>query len=470
MFFAAGIGFLIGVGLATSLLTGFEPLLLWPLLVALAAVFLTRSYSSKVAVVGIAGVLVGLNVAAWQLHPLPTFTNSQVQVAGVVQSEGVVGSSRQLVVSGLKLDGRPMSGKLSVRERLYPSFRAGDALEFSGKITRPDPLPSGWRAKGIVGQMNYPDAKWVAFHRSWAQPISRLHNWIKEQIQTNLPEPEAGLLNGFLLGDKADISPELNNNLNRTGTTHLIAVSGYNVAIVVAFAWLLRGWMPYRLLIGSSIGLVTGFVLLVGPSASVIRAALMGSIALLAKGFGRPAAAKRLVILVAVIMVAWDPWTLVDDLGFQLSFAATAGIIWLEPLFTPILARAMPTILAGVIGTTFAAQVATEPILIDNFGRLSLISIVTNTLVLPLVPLTMLMGAIELAAGFVFVPFGQAIAWLTWPLLHLIVLMIEWGGRLPGAAIEQLHAPAWMLPLMYAVMIGVLVSVTQLKRRLERAK
>ena len=231
---------------------------------------------------------------------------------------------------------------------------------------------------------------------------------------------------------------EFYQQLVNTGTLHIVAASGFNVMIVASvlmktFAKLLpRGWA----IVGGVVGIVV-YVLLSGASASVVRAGIMGSLTLMAYYLGRPAEARRLLWVTGAIMLLINP-LLILDIGFQLSFAATAGLLYIEPGMQELqgsvlckkpknsLQRTDPCngiqmILANYLYPTLAATIATLPIILWHFGRVSWISPLVNVLVLPIVPLIMGMCALTLIGG-------QVVAWLTYPLLAYMVWVIKlWG-------------------------------------------
>lgn len=454
MFWAVGAAFLGGAGAAPFLIPQFSWPLAWLAAGTTMGTLLARGRWERLLAWTVAAAAIGLLCASLRIISLPELPTEAVTVRGTVAE--TVSESPTVRLESVVVEGAAWRGRLEARVRLSPLPKVGDVLELTGRISRPAELPYGWRARGIVGRMSFPGAQRVGHRASPLSFFRASHERVNVVIREGLPDPEAGFLSGILLGDRARLSEELKEALNRTGTTHLIAVSGFNVAVVIAFIWLLRGWVPYRLLLALSGAAVLGFVLLVGLSSSVVRAAIMGSLVLVAKGLGRPAVAGRLLVLAAASMAAWNPWILVDDLGFQLSFAATAGIIWLEPLLTPWLGRYLPGKLAGLFGVTLAAQLATEPLIIASFGRLSLISILVNAVVIPLIPLAMLAGALMVGAGLVWTPLASLIAWLVWPLAHGILAMIGWGSRLPGV-FEELPWPQWLTALSYGLLIGLVI-------------
>ncbi len=258
-------------------------------------------------------------------------------------------------------------------------------------------------------------------------------------ISQLLPEPHAGLLNGILFGTKATINKDFLDALIKTGTLHIVALSGMNISILAGIisTSLLRVFSR-RISSLLTVGSIIGFVWFVGLSPSVIRAAIMGCITLLAVVFGRQTWSLYSLFIAGGLMLLFD-MHVIASLSFQLSFLATLGIIVFgneksrpdghQPLH-PLL-----SMLKTDLRTTLAAQVFTVPLILFTFGRISLVSPLTNILIGWIIqPLTILGMAIALL-GFIWLPLGQIFAWFAWVLLHYLILVIELTSRLPFASI-----------------------------------
>ena len=278
-----------------------------------------------------------------------------------------------------------------------------------------------------------------------------------------VPEPEAALGAGILLGVRASIAPEISEAFTRAGLTHVIAISGWNIAIVVAVIAALarplarrRGGRWTTAAVATS-G-VAGYVVLVGASPSVVRAALMAGCMLVARMGGSRAHAASALGLAGLIMLAIAPAVL-WDIGFQLSLLATAGLIWFGGPVERRLAG-WPGWIREPVALTLAAQLTTLPVILVNFERLSLVSPIANVLVVPLVPLAMLFSAVASLAGVVdgatHVPaIGDALTWFAggaaWLVLHIMVAVGSAVASLPMAAVDVVVPPpiavAW-LPML----------------------
>ncbi len=269
--------------------------------------------------------------------------------------------------------------------------------------------------------------------------VMRLNGWREKMVKlmaSYLPEPEASLASGILLGAKLGMPDDFYQALVKTGTLHIVAASGFNVTVVLKVAmgllvvWLGRSW---GLLVG--FWAVIGYVILAGGSAAVVRAGIMGILSYGAYYLGRQAEAKRLLWVTAVGMVLVDPLMLVD-VGFQLSVAATAGILYLEPLIEEKLNKLLrlkkgsllEKYLAETLYTTLAASIFTVPVILWWFGRVSWISPVVNMLVLGVVPAIMFLSGVVVAVGLVWWSGGWVLSWGVYVLLEYMVRVIEWFG------------------------------------------
>ncbi|EKD87284.1 MAG: hypothetical protein ACD_36C00162G0001 [uncultured bacterium] len=246
-------------------------------------------------------------------------------------------------------------------------------------------------------------------------------------INQVLPEPHAGLLAGLMFGTKTSLSQELYDALVRSGTLHIVALSGMNISIV---AGILGGMftvvMSKRVASLVILLAIWWFVLFVGPSASIVRAAIMGSISLLAVVSGRQYWSIFSWVLATTAMLLLNfQWLF--DISFQLSVLATLGII--------LFGKTEKNILLSDLRLTLSAQVFTIPIILYHFHRISLISPVSNILIGWLIgPLTML-GWGTVFFGSLWLPLGKIIAWIDWTLLSYLVAVVTWTAKVPFASL-----------------------------------
>jgi len=248
-------------------------------------------------------------------------------------------------------------------------------------------------------------------------------------IQNILPEPQASFLAGLLLGIQDNIPKDLIENFNKTGTRHIIALSGYNITIIASllmgFLLWLGFWRKHAFFI--SIIAIIFFVILTGASASVVRAAIMGTLVLIAQRAGRISNPRNLLAATAFLMLLKEPSALIDNVGFQLSFAATIGILYLGPRL-----QKLPEILA----TTLSAQIAVLPFLAYYFHQISLISPFANLLILPIIPVTMAIGFMAVILGIIWIPAGAFFSWPTWLFLTYEIKLVEIMAKMPFGSLN----------------------------------
>jgi competence protein ComEC len=263
-----------------------------------------------------------------------------------------------------------------------------------------------------------------------------------------VPEPEAALGAGILLGVRSSIAPEVADDFATAGLTHVVAISGWNIAIVAALvAATLRPLESRpggrRAGIVAAVAIVAGYVLLTGASPSVVRAALMAAAVLVGRLAGSRTRATSALGLAALVMLLAAP-SVLWDVGFQLSLLATAGLIWFGADFEARLGG-WPAWIREPVALTLAAQVTTLPVILVNFERLSLVAPIANVLVVPIVPLAMAASAVAALGGVLLnaislEPVGDAMAWLMGGAAWLVLrAMIEVGGLMasvPMAAVD----------------------------------
>jgi competence protein ComEC len=389
-----------------------------------------------------------------------TYTNLRLAVESLAQK----GSKEQ-----------PVRGLALVHAPLYPRYRYGDRLQVEGRPETPPTIQTfSYREylarQGIHTLISYPRITLLARDQGspfWAA-LYAFKERAQEAIARLVPEPQAALLSGILLGAESGIPRDLYERFNATNTSHIIVISGSNISLVVALL------MALGARVGSkrgaallAIGGVALYTILVGANVAVVRAAFMGGLAILALYLGRQATALISLMASAIVLTALNPLAL-WDLGFQLSFAATAGLILLAPPLTEAFSGLLSRKLSGewlkettrflqeALMVTLAAQVATTPLLLAAFGRLSPVSLLTNFLILPVQPLVMIGGAIATVVGLIpFVePVARVLAWIPWLALAYTTTVVEGTARLPCASLEVGRPTTWVIILFYGVLLS----------------
>lgn len=338
------------------------------------------------------------------------------------------------------------------------SLQAGDGIAFGGmstgdgvkiyeikrvEIIKPLPILSWW---------------W------WVRLATKIQGQVVETYQSNLGEPYGGLLSGIVLGVQSTMPADFYQALVKTGTLHVVAASGYNINVVAGvLIALLVWWLPRRRAVVLAIGGVAGYVLLAGGNPAVVRAGIMGGITFLSQALGKETTAHYSLFLAAAVMLIFAPW-LLTSVSFQLSVAATAGILIGAPRLVHQVSRSkvhknrsnpIRQSLIKDFSTTVAATLATLPITLVVFGRVSWIAPVVNVLVLWLVPPIMGLGAVVALTGFISPRLAQVAAVLTYPLLKVFVGVVEWFAELSGVMLELEGVSWWFAWGWWLILVGI---------------
>lgn len=292
----------------------------------------------------------------------------------------------------------------------------------------------------------------LGFVQFIGEKLTQLRDVMIDRVFLALPEPHGSLLTGIIFGNRTKLDKDLLEIFRVVGLSHIIAVSGYNLTILTKnVQTLLRGTLG-RNALWVSLGIILFFVIITGAPASILRAAVMASTVIIAQLVGRPSRSVNLLVLAAGLLAVFEP-KIIFEIGFQLSVAATYGLIRLAPVFNLAFRRLPgPVFLKTILAETLAATFITAPILIMYFERLSLVSPLTNILVLPLMPLLMGLGLVGVVALLVLPPIGKVVVLLTWPLLQWIISISTWFSQLPLAATEA-HLAGWLTLILLAAMI-----------------
>jgi len=281
-----------------------------------------------------------------------------------------------------------------------------------------------------------------------------------------LPDAEGGLLPGLVVGDTSRLDPDLRADFQAVGLTHLTAVSGTNVAIVLAAVLALAGRTGVSLRarpVLAALGLVA-FVVLARPSPSVLRAAAMGVVGLLALATGGRRRAVPALAAAVLVLVLVTP-DLAASPGFALSVLATAGLLVLAPPWREALARRMPSWLADALAVPAAAQVACGPVVVALAGTVGLLSVPANLLAVPAVAPATVLGVAAALLAPVCLPLAQLAAWLAYPAVAWLVLLSRVGADLPGA---QLPWPDGTGGAVLLVAVTALALPALARRRVRR--
>jgi competence protein ComEC len=365
-------------------------------------------------------------------------------------------------------------GLILVRASSNQTFEYSERIRVRGKLkTPPENEDFSYRdylaAQHIHSYMS--SAEVTVLPGNGGNPVSKALYAFKERSLNNIyrifPDPESSLLAGILLGEDTGLTRELQQAFKNTGTAHIIAISGFNISIIAALfvTFFSRFLGPRNGAILAVIG-IAFYTVLVGGDAAVVRAAIMGSLALFARQVGRRQFALNTLLAVALLMNLWNPLYL-WDVGFQLSFFATLGLILYAEPFSQfanrIITKYFPTsaaerfaqLFSEFVLLTLAAQLTTIPIMAYHFQRLSLVSFIANPFILPAQPAVMILGGIAVILSVVWFPLGQIAAWIAWPFVVYTIRIVELFDRVPHGTIFLGDFSIWFVIFFYAALLSV---------------
>jgi competence protein ComEC len=358
----------------------------------------------------------------------------------------------------------------------YPPIEPGNRVRVDGTVQPPPSGPYGdyLRRIGVEGTLRSRSLALAPDAGSDAPSLERVRRAAGAALAAAIPEPEAGLAAGIVIGLRDRVDHDLAADFTTVGASHVVAISGWNIAIVAATVAALAGRFGRRRRSLVLVVAIVAYVLFAGASASVVRAAAMAGVVLLARESGRAGRAAAALGWAAALLLFADP-ALVSDPGFQLSSLATGGILaWanrLEAGLGRITGGRLPRWLTESLAVSLAAQAATLPVVLLVFGRLAIISPAINLLIVPLVAPAMAAALIALVGGAIALAGGPAfVATLAglpaWALLTAMCTVIRGGAALPFASITL--GPPWTILAAGAAAVlpfGVIAGARGHRRR-----
>ena len=356
----------------------------------------------------------------WRLEtslPKGLKEGQKIRIAATLESQPqFVGNSQTFFLEGIK-----------IKTYRYPEYQWGDRLVVTGRVKinnesrfyREYLLEGPEIERKDIGILRYEDIK-----SRLLRPIFSFKDRMVGIYRRSLPEPAASLLAGIVLGEKSALPSAFWQALRKTGTLHIVVASGANINF---FAGFLMAILPFlfsrKLAYLITVVLIWFYVVLAGGEAPIFRAGVMGTIAYFGLTLGRTSEGIRTLLLAALILLLLRPLSLFD-LGFQLSFAATLGIILFSNQNWGVIEK-LGKRLGRVLKTTLSAQVFTLPIIFLNFGTFPWLSPLVNLLVYWTIPVLMSLGAAAGILGLVWEPLGNFFCFLSYPLLEYFVKIVE---------------------------------------------
>lgn len=454
-------GVLLGVVVARFWFGGWLTSWLWYIVGAFLALILFKiGRWWCVALLCLVGVLIGYVRGAGEIlaiNPIVKYYDQNVEVAGLIAEDiGKTKSGDGSIRLGLEsVQNEPVRGSLWVMVKAADAekLRRSDRVKLSGK------LQPGFGA--FNGSM-YRATLISAERENARDPFLNVRDWLSGGIYQQLPEKEAALGAGYILGQKQALPVDFDESLRIVGLTHVVVASGYNLTILVRLARRLFSRVSRYMaaLAGGTMTLV--FMFITGFSPSMVRAGMVAGLSLAAWYYGRKLHPVVLILLTAATSVLIQPSYAWGDVGWMLSFAAFTGVLLLAPaLQAYFYGNKTPSVVRQILGETFSAQLFTLPIILMMFGTLSNVALVANLLVLPLVPLAMLLVFMTALASLWLPILAPIIAAPTSLLLQYMTSVVDSLAGLSWAAVEVKFD--WQAVVLSYVLIG-LVTVWLQKR------
>lgn len=478
LFTIFSLAFLVGIASASTIKVDYLrsfPILIYSIVALLLAGglnFLLKNYRLGIACLALCGLFGGLfYYSHFEYATRPNLEyGAEKEYTGQIVKKPDLDWQKQKVT--LNISGQ----KVLVSLPHFPEVNYGDTVNFTGKIEKPgviDGFDYGKYLKKdlVFGVVNSPRSA-IAYPQKLSitqkcyQFLYSTSDKFESSLNRILPEPNASLAAGLILGLKRNIPDAFKNDLSTTGLTHIIALSGYNVTIIVAvLADLLLGYINRKKVFFIGTGFIFCFVILTGASSSVVRAAIFSFFIMLGKIIGRRADFTNIMILAALMMVLVNPFVLASDVGFQLSFLAFAGLVYFSPIVAKLFERSrvakLPHWFRLPLVETLSAQIAVFPLILTTFGRVSLIGPLANVAVIWIVSWSMGFSFVAGLLGMIYYPLGKLAAFVAWPTLEYIIKAVTIFARIPGASLE-IEKGVWPLEiLLYVLMISFTVFLSK---------
>jgi competence protein ComEC len=425
-------------------------------------------------------------------HSLRFYNDQEiVEIQGMVAEEPDIRdryclltfSTTEIIVNGEKEE---VSGTTLIRVPRYPTYHYGDVLKVTGELETPLQFEdfdykSYLARQGIYSVIYYPGVE-VLDRGQGSRPLQLIYS-LRERLSASLaralPEPQGSLAQAILLGLRGNIPDSLYAAFSRTGTAHLLAISGLHISIIIAmllsFGILVFG-RQRSIYIWLTLVITWLYAMLAGMHPPIIRAAIMGSLFLIAEYLGRQRSAIIALAFAAAVMVGVQPdllWTV----SFQLSFLSMAGLILLYPYFQAWGRKGVASLVgareriaaAGNMITdgfaiTLAATVAVGPLIAYNFGVVSLVALPATFFSLPALPFIIATAALVAFVGLFALLAAQILGWLAWLFLIYLIFVVQGFDALPHSSLEVTYVSAWHIWGYYAILAGVIASLNHRKQ------
>ncbi len=352
-----------------------------------------------------------------------------------------------------------------------PAFQYGDYVVATGTIAKKKHGLGNILQNPKLIPVQIPTSFLITKNIELHRAMYATRDWLLGGLKAALPEPHAAFVAGVLVGSRSALSDDIKNDFARTSTSHIIAVSGYNITIIAGLvSWLALLIMSRKRAFWLVVSVLILFMILTGGQASVVRATIMGVVVFLAQRVGRLPTPLHTLVLTAGMMVALDPTILRYDVGFQLSFLATLGILVVSPVFDEIVPvpkhGEIPKIIRETFIMTVSAQLCVIPLIMFYFQSFSILSLPVNLIVLPFVPLMMILGFVTGIVGALIPLLGRFVGLITTALSYAMLGVIHTVAGISWSSITVSISWEWMF-FLYVIFAG---AISILKLACEKRK
>lgn len=426
-----------------------------PLVTAVGCFGLVLFPTRRAAAVVVLGVLLG-GITLWRASEVQDTGGAAAKLAGYHQFEAVVLDVPRSLDNGAEAwvaIRQPQPATVLAFLPPYPTVAQGDLLELTGTVRADTGSANGSRGRSAELYVSR-----VTITGSEAGLIARLRaraaGAIRQGIAASVPEPAGALVAGVTLGDDSGMTGATREAFRAAGLTHITAVSGWNVSLVAGLLAAIGGWgrIGPRGRLALAIPGIWAYAYIVGFGPSAVRAAIMGTLYLVASWLGRPRDALTALVWATVAMIAVSP-SVRFDAGFQLSVAATLGLILAGP-YLDYRARWLRAALVPLV-----AEIAVAPIQLYQFGTYSLVSTLANVLAEPLIAAVMLAGTGVAVASLIHPLLGSAMGLIAWAPARLVVAIAEWSAAIPGVSGRTITLGFTSTVTAYAVLAGICLAI-----------
>jgi competence protein ComEC len=460
-------------------------------LAPLVLLIFTRKYLKLIIVTSL-GIIIFVAAVAWTYTSLNTVDDSRVRFyndLGVAEIKGELVSDTDirdrtthliLATESIKLDTewRDVSGRVLVFVPRYPSYHYGDVLRVTGELRTPRPLgefdyPGYLAHQGIYTTMLYPEIEVLATGQGFP-PLAWIYSLREHLAQTLtqvLPEPQASLAQGIILGIRGNMPQEVRDDFSRSGTAHLLAISGLHLGVMAGIMLGIGLWLFGRrryLYVWLAFGAVWLYAVITGMNPPVVRGAIMVSLFLVAEALGRQRSAMVALTFAAAVMAGVSPYIL-GDASFQMSFLAMAGLVFVFPVLRDygrqlIAARigeegglvSMAGLIVDTLSATLGAVIAVWPLIAYYFGIVSLVGPLATFLAVAALPLIILTGTLTAFVGLASISVAQVVGWLAWPFLTYLMLVVRGMAASSVSSVEVSSISPVFIIGYYVVLTAVL--------------